>query len=255
MLHDNAKQHDIPKLYNGRITKGEYNNTIAFSEKDQPGFRSGAWNRNRMPKKQDTKPDPNRVNKQKGYRSSIPKQTALAAYFQNEVSLTAVENAEYNNFTKNRFKQMFQPKHQTAFVNDINVNNQHAIKSFSNFVTAKEAAPKKKKQQEKAVRISQDVLLDQLQKCFKEYRYWSLRALRQRLHQPEQYIKQTLEKIATLQRSGQFAMNYKLNPEYEQINNDQGENIKEEVAKEEESDDDVKDEPDDEDVFEDVDMA
>ena len=185
-------------------------------------------------------------------------QTALAGYLQHEVTVTAVENDEYRRLTDARFMEMFQPKRTTTYTTGID-HNLHpglAKNPFGKFVAANKTKSGKKKQQEKAVRISQEELLDALHSCFKQFRYWSLKALKQRLHQPEAYIKNTVEKIATLIRAGPFAMNYKLNPEYEtSLNVDQNQ-VKEEAAEEGESDEDVKeDEGDDgEDDFEDVKM-
>lgn len=61
--------------------------------------------------------------------------------------------------------------------------------------------------------MPQNVLLDRIYECFQKYRYWSLKSLRNELHQPEAYLKEVLEPIAQLVRSGPFAMTYTLNPE------------------------------------------
>lgn len=154
--------------------------------------------------------------------------------------------------------QMFQPKRTTKFEAGLDTNmhsSMAANQAFSSFVKATQARkPNKKKQQEKAVRISQEALLDALGECFKQYRYWSLKALKQRLHQPEAYIKSSVEKIATLMRSGKFAMNYKLNPESERVLNLDPNGIKEEAAEEDDVDDDDDDDGGDDDDFEDVKM-
>ena len=68
-------------------------------------------------------------------------------------------------------------------------------------------------QDNKTARIPQNELLDLLYECFQEYKYWSLKALKARVRQPEAYLKDTLLKIATLVKSGSFAMRYALNPE------------------------------------------
>ena len=94
------------------------------------------------------------------------------------------------------------------------------LSTFSTFSTSARPGGQggnRKARKEKAVRVSQEALLDALYKCFRKYRYWSLKALRNELKQPEAYIKQTLEGIATLVRSGDFAMNYVLRPEYEDV--------------------------------------
>lgn len=151
---------------------------------------------------------------------------------------------------------MFKPKHKTIIKNKIDKGAVDAADEFSNFINTSKPKSGKKKQQEKAVRISQEDLLDALHDCFRAFRYWSLRALKQRLHQPEAYIKTVVEKIATLIRSGPFAMQYKLNPEYESSLNVDTSRVKEEAAAEGDSDEDMKDEDDgDEEDFEDVKMT
>ena len=73
--------------------------------------------------------------------------------------------------------------------------------------------PVKGKKKEKAARMPQNELLDMLYQCFKEYKYWPLASLKQRLRQPEAYLKETLEKVAILARSGPMTGKYQLKPE------------------------------------------
>ena len=54
----------------------------------------------------------------------------------------------------------------------------------------------------KAARIPRNELLDLLFKLFNEYTYWPFSALKQRVQQPEAYLKEILEEIAYLQKSG-----------------------------------------------------
>jgi transcription initiation factor TFIIF subunit beta len=61
--------------------------------------------------------------------------------------------------------------------------------------------------------MPQNELLDRIFECFKEFTYWSMKALRQRLQQPEVYLRETLDKIAILHKSGSFASHYSLKPE------------------------------------------
>jgi len=56
-------------------------------------------------------------------------------------------------------------------------------------------------------------LLDLIFQCFERFRFWSLKALRKEIPQPEAYLRQTLEKIADLHRSGTFANTWELKPE------------------------------------------
>ncbi len=56
-------------------------------------------------------------------------------------------------------------------------------------------------------------LLDLIFACFAKFRFWSLKSLRAEIPQLEAYLRQTLEKIAELHRSGTFANNWELKPE------------------------------------------
>lgn len=70
-----------------------------------------------------------------------------------------------------------------------------------------------KKQENKAMRMPQDQLLDALFDAFKEYQYWGLKELKARLVQPESYLKDTLDKIAVLIKGGTYNLTYALKPE------------------------------------------
>ena len=50
--------------------------------------------------------------------------------------------------------------------------------------------------------------------CFKQYQYWSIKALRQQTKQPDAYLRQLLEGIAVLVKSGPFANHYTLSDAY-----------------------------------------
>lgn len=103
-------------------------------------------------------------------------------------------------------------------------------------------------QDNKTARIPQNELLDLLHKCFQEYKYWSLKALKARARQPEAYLKETLLKIASLEKTGPFAMNYTLNPEAQMMTyNDRGD-VPEGIA----PDNDDEEEDDDGDVGDEV---
>lgn len=68
-----------------------------------------------------------------------------------------------------------------------------------------------KAQESKAARIPQNELLDLIHNAFKKYKYWSLKALKAEVNQPEAYLKQTLELVAHLVRTGPYAMTWQLN--------------------------------------------
>jgi transcription initiation factor TFIIF subunit beta len=66
--------------------------------------------------------------------------------------------------------------------------------------------------------MPQNELLDLIYGCFREYRYWPFKSLKQRLRQPEAYLKQTLEIVAHLVKTGDFANTWELKPEARESN-------------------------------------
>lgn len=85
---------------------------------------------------------------------------------------------------------------------------------FDNWIQP--TADKRKPQDQKAARMPKNELIDALFACFRQYPYWPIKSLKERLNQPEAYLKSTLEEIATLRKSGKFALKWCLKPEYAQ---------------------------------------
>lgn len=83
----------------------------------------------------------------------------------------------------------------------------------ANFLQQATRPVKGKAQENKTTRMPQNELLDLVYQCFREYKYWPFKTLKARLRQPEAYLKQTLEMVAHLVKSGDFAMTWELKPE------------------------------------------
>ncbi|KAI5370000.1 Putative transcription initiation factor IIF, beta subunit, TFIIF beta subunit, HTH [Septoria linicola] len=269
-LHDAIPHHKpLPKTYNVELKSQSYNNTVVFSEKDLPGHntttrpnrpppaaqRPGGINKyDRYNNQQPRKPG--------SYRTAIPKQTALAPTVHNEADMHPVEDKSSLDYFAQTYRSALQAGNKTIFTVDPRLRHPGQDNDSFRFgtLTSKVGAGNKKKPaKEKAVRMDKAALLDALKDCFKEYTYWSLKALRQRLRQPEAYIKETLDDIATLMRQGDFVQNYKLKPEYKLLLEQEGEDmsaVKEEQAltKLETTDEGTGDEMDEDDDFEDVKM-
>ena len=90
-------------------------------------------------------------------------------------------------------------------------------------------------------------------KCFERFDFWPLRSLKAELNQPEAYLKEVLERVATLTRSGIYVGTYQLQASY---NKDTAKynfsNVKAEQAPEVASDFGGSDEEDDNVKMEDV---
>lgn len=94
----------------------------------------------------------------------------------------------------------------------------------------------------KATRIPKNQLLDLIFECFREFQYWPMKALRQRTQQPDSYLRQVLEEVAVLIKSGRFANNYTLSDAYRDMG---GNEAKEAAAEAEDGDDDEGEEMED----------
>ena len=84
-----------------------------------------------------------------------------------------------------------------------------------------------------------------------------MKALRAELQQPEAYLRETLEKVAVLAKSGRFATQWSLKPENKLSEYAEGETVAPAgEIEDEDSDTNMDDEDEDEDVkFEDVGMS
>lgn len=76
-------------------------------------------------------------------------------------------------------------------------------------------AAKVKKSEDKYTRMDKDKLLDALAECFGEHKYWPLKAFKERLRQPEAWLREVLEEIAVIVRTGTFANTWQIKKEYE----------------------------------------
>ena len=262
------KTRDMPKKYDLKINTDSYKNTFVFSEKDQPSHnRNQPFNRFRSGSKPTgISKDSRYGDRQRKYGSAIPKQTALAPMVQHEAIATPIQDKDYYSQLQRSMAAQMAPKAQTIFQMGIDKKlmpgrNNNIMSTFTTTARPSVLKGRKKVPKEKAVRISQEAMFDALFDCFRQYRYWRLKDLRNKLHQPEAYIKSTLDQIATLIRSGDFAQTYVLKPEYAANNVKAEDGVKEEVAKVEsgvESDFDtgneIGDDEDDVEGFEDVKM-
>lgn len=166
--------------------------------------------------------------------------TALAGIIKHEINCLPVENAEYARIMAERNAEAAKPKRETKFLGNVGANPSSVgmlgtNANFADFIVSDRpfcpchsspvnpadlfpqkrtgAPPRAKQQDHKAARIPQNELLDLIYECFKRYNYWSLKALKAELNQPEAYLKSTLEMIAELVKTGRFAMTWTLKPE------------------------------------------
>jgi transcription initiation factor TFIIF subunit beta len=84
-------------------------------------------------------------------------------------------------------------------------------KSFNTFIKGKAALTNKTR--DINARLPLKDLYDAIFKCFEEYEFWSLKAFKKKLKQPEAYLKDTLDNIATLHKRGPHVGTWELKQE------------------------------------------
>lgn len=167
----------------------------------------------------------------------ISEQTVLAGVVKHEINCLPIENEEYTRIMAARNAKAAKPKREIKFLSDIGANPGNLLApgtlgstgNFADFIVSPVSflfflhtadhdqrtgvPPRAKAQEQKAARIPQNELLDLIYDCFRRYNYWSLKALKAELNQPEAYLRSTLEMVAELVKTGRFAMTWTLKPE------------------------------------------
>lgn len=230
------------------------NNTFVFTEQDLPGYKSRTKTRTldpltaNMPARL-TRPKPEKTAAQQPYdknrkfqpyvRKAVPKKTTLKATVAHEVNCVAVDNQESRHIIALKTAEAMKAKTGTmflsgaassltnGFINPGTIQSQGAFGGFivclgylkcgitcSNIFQKNKIPTKAKAQEMKTARMPRNELLDLLWACFRRYKYWSMKALRAELRQPEAYLREVLEDIADLPKSGKFAMNWTIKPDY-----------------------------------------
>lgn len=242
-LHAGVPQHQkITKNYDLQVTTEGYSNVCVFTEKDLPGHKAPGFGRNKSTVQQGSRPTgipsrAERYGRNGRSKSAIPKQTALAPKIQHEAVANPHMDDEYLEKFSKQWEKHKAPKDKVAFIPGIdrglipgnNTGSYQGLKAFSTTSRPRDKKAAAARSKDKAVRMDRNDLIDALQRCFRRYRYWSMKALRAELKQPEAWIKEVLEGIAVLVRSGDFAMNYTLRSDMQNIIKDE-DNVKDETA-------------------------
>ncbi|KAJ9410022.1 hypothetical protein DTO045G8_2015 [Paecilomyces variotii] len=229
-LFDRPDNKDVPKDYilkrqnvTGENTSYAVQNGYVFTEKDLPGYENRVnlvFGEARSALYEAMKREARRKDRKRRWepyvRKTIPKQTALVGKVRDEFNCMPVENEEFQKITEEQAFKIFKPKEKVRFIDKVSGKMLRAGNVLpgekSAFVQATKPT-KPRPQENKTTRMPQNELLDLIFQCFREHKYWPFSALKARLNQPETYIKQTLEMVAHLVRSGDFAMTWELKPE------------------------------------------
>ncbi|KAM5383675.1 hypothetical protein ACJZ2D_001912 [Fusarium nematophilum] len=238
LLAPNCPEHQLlPREYDLDVLEPNVSNHFIFSEEDLPGFKAKSKAR------QDAanagipasllrqragngggpeRPSYDRRSRfQPYYRKAVPKRTKVFGKIHYDVRVEPRDIREEERLLAQRLIDAEQSKSKLQIISRnkassiINPGTAGSVSWGGNFIknTAPTVKPKKG-EVFKAARIPENQLLDLIFECFRQYQYWSMKALRQKLQQPDQYLRQVLEKIAVLNKSGRFANHYCLSEAY-----------------------------------------
>lgn len=204
----------LPTAYeiNGQsVNDTMLHNTYIFTEKDLPGYKANGVGQNK-PASFGAVQDPKaRVSKPRSrYRRAIPKETALIGSVTDQYLAKPLNTKEFIEFDRKRTSAAVVGRNaHTEIINEHvdEVTTMNKLQDrFSSFIRP---TNKPKSQQNKYARMPQNELIDMLHSMFDDYKYWSMKAIKAKVKQPEAYLKETLPKIAELVKSGYFASNWK----------------------------------------------
>ncbi|PYH41220.1 transcription factor IIF subunit TFG2 [Aspergillus saccharolyticus JOP 1030-1] len=233
-INERDDNREIPKDYilqrqtiNTEATSHSTQNTYLFTERDLPGQenRMVVFGEARSALYESMKREMKKKERKKKWepyvRKTVPKQTALVGSVGEEFNCLPVENEEFRMLSEKKAMEALKPRRETVFIDKIPgklLQSRNALPSDKGaFVQATKPA-KIKAQENKTTRMPQNELLDLIYQAFREYKYWPFKTLKARLRQPEAYLKQTLEMVAHLVKSGDFAMTWELKPEAKESN-------------------------------------
>ncbi|KAL1703208.1 transcription initiation factor IIF, beta subunit-domain-containing protein [Schizophyllum commune] len=150
--------------------------------------------------------------------NSRARTTILTGRLKHECTMRPAFNAKYRNQMRMRSMYHNAPRRATKHIDESGLdkgavsrlNTGGSLGGPSGAFDFGRPKPKAKGQFERMARMPRNELLDMLFNLFKEQPYWALKPLRERTQQPEAYLKEVLNDVATLHRSGEHNGSWEL---------------------------------------------
>jgi transcription initiation factor TFIIF subunit beta len=129
---------------------------------------------------------------------------------------------EYREVLRKRRLEAAKPKHSVKVLDDADISKRNMLFSGvgSGFTKGPRAtlipskSNEKKNQVDKMARMPRNELLDMLFELFEEYPYWAIKGLRNKVQQPEVYLREVLMTVADYHRVGPYASLWSLKAEF-----------------------------------------
>ncbi|KAF3769193.1 hypothetical protein M406DRAFT_221321, partial [Cryphonectria parasitica EP155] len=228
LLKTNVPAHQgLPREYDLVDTDQSVKNTFVFTESDLEAFKNKNKARREaadqniptylLRPKVEKPPQQNHRGGRRGARKDTFRQTAVYGRVRQEYNMNPIDNPETAYLMAVRAQEQIQPKNTTQIIDRLTVTNnvvqagtRQATEAFGTFIKETKKKTKQAKADAKTARIPENELLDRIFQCFGQYNYWSMKALKAAIPQPEVYLRSTLEKVANLNKTGRFANQWSL---------------------------------------------
>ncbi|KAI5951974.1 hypothetical protein KGF54_005049 [Candida jiufengensis] len=248
----NEQLPDLPKEYDIKMLNTQVRNSYAFTEENLKKFKKENTEVTEMdeipnqpkieePEDKRKKFQPRRkfkffkvtknnengesgeqIKKYIPFVKTIPKKTSLVGKIVHDCQVIPSRNdANYSSLIKKRDASIQgPPRPKVTLLNEIpgviQSNAGPSIRGNNTSIFLKSTQPKNKSEG-RAIRMPKKDLLDLLFRLFEEYEYWSIKGLKERTKQPESYLKESLDSIATLIKKGPYTSKWCLKPEYKKL--------------------------------------
>ena len=190
----------------------------AFHDEDGSGLqgRSILHERNRRERQR-------KENKDKGKKfepygnKPVTKQTAIAGIVEKNLDCVPVKNEEFYVLEAQETMDMLKipDRPQAIFGHTGNRQGAYLLNQEEKRKLTKASQAKRQAIKDgRTARVSRGDLIDRLLLCFKRHRIWGLRDLKAEVNQPEVYVRETLQEIAFMWKSGDFNGKWELKSEF-----------------------------------------
>ncbi|KAF6068908.1 Transcription initiation factor IIF, beta subunit family protein [Candida albicans] len=224
LLLDN-KNDRIPKEYDIKMLNTQVRNSYVFTEENLKKFKQEVTEVSDMPEQPQLKelnPEKKKFQKYIPFVKTIPKKTSLMGKVCHDCTVVPARTGSKHGESLMKHQNMTQGKERpkVTLLNEIpgviQSNAGPSIKGNAASIFLK-STQGKNKSEGRAIRMPKKDLLDLLFRLFEEYEYWSMKGLKERTRQPESYLKESLESIATLIKRGPYTSKYTLKAEYRRL--------------------------------------
>lgn len=158
------------------------------------------------------------------FARTIPKKTEFIGKIVHEcqvVPLRLAVNDKLRLQAQRRHLKSLVKKSTIKVIDNKEVGKMHGkstpnIQTGATMIMSKVEQMKKQGQKEEGrhARMDKRELMAKIFDCFKQFEYWSIKNLKAKLKQPEQWLRENLEEVAAMEKGGTFTQKWRLKEEY-----------------------------------------